>query len=67
LETPKGQIGKVAFFREKAKTSPQKRRKAGALTPTFQLDPPVPVDGPAFRENDTLNGVVPSREDGQSE
>ena len=46
---------------------PQKRRKAGAATPAFQLDPPDRVDGPAFRENDTPKRVVPSREDGQSE
>lgn len=57
----------IAFFRKWANTAPRNGERPVLATPAFQLDPPVPVDGPAFRENDTLKRVVPSREDGQSE
>ena len=57
----------IAFFQEWANTSPRNGERPVLLAPAFQLDPPDRVDGPAFRENDTLKRVVPSREDGQSE
>jgi len=57
----------IAFFLEWAKHTPRNGERPEQRTPTFQLDPPDRVDGPAFRENDSPKRAVPSREDGQSE
>ena len=57
----------LRFFLNGRTLSPRNGERPELDAPAFQLDPPDRVDGPAFRENDTLKRVVPSREDGQSE